>query len=401
MTTLAAPRGPTAPRPDGPHGPHGPSGAARRTGWWLLLGSVLLVHALATLWLQDNLVGWGGGDQPMPARMEVAFVQALAPAAPLAAAPGRPALPAGKKARAVTPAASAPPLAEPPPKLVVDTPPATPATPAAPEPATAAVDALLPAVSSAEQAVPSVPSAPTVAASAAPAMAFDWPPSTRLTYALTGNYRGEVNGTARVQWVRQGPRYQVHLDIAIGPSFAPLISRRMTSDGELSEAGLVPRRYDEATRLPFQQPRRVSLQFTPEQVTLANGSQLAAPPGLQDAASQFVQLTWMFTTRPELLRPGNSVTLPLALPRRVGTWVYDVLAQERLATPIGAIDTYHLKPRLGERRPGNELSAEVWFAPSLQYLPVRIRIQQDADTFVDLLINAAPLQAAPDASALR
>jgi Protein of unknown function (DUF3108) len=76
-----------------------------------------------------------------------------------------------------------------------------------------------------------------------------------------------------------------------------------------------------------------------------------------------------------------------------------VLGEERLATPIGELDTYHLKPRLGERRPGSELSAEVWFAPSLQYLPVRIRIQQDAETFLDLVVDAAPFQAAPVAEA--
>ncbi len=389
MSALAAPWDLTATQP------HGPSSTARRTGWWLLLGCVLLAHALATLWLQDNLVGWGSGEQPMPARMEVAFVQALAPAAPPAAAPGRPVQQAGKKVRAAAPAASAPAETTLPSLPVIDAP--APVLAAAVPEAAAAEPAPAP-VALVEPAAPMVPA---VAASAPPALAFDWPPSTRLTYALTGNYRGEVNGTARVQWVRQGQRYQVHLDIAIGPSFAPLIARRMTSDGELGEAGLVPRRYDEATRLPFQQPRRATLQFTPEQVTLANGSQQAAPPGVQDAASQFVQLTWLFTTRPELLRPGNTVTMPLALPRRVGSWVYDVLAPERLVTPIGAIETYHLKPRLGERRPGNELSAEVWFAPSLQYLPVRIRIQQDADTFVDLLINAAPLQSAPDASAPR
>jgi hypothetical protein len=40
----------------------------------------------------------------------------------------------------------------------------------------------------------------------------------------------------------------------------------------------------------------------------------------------------------------------------------------------------------------------MWFAPTLQYLPVRIRIQQDAETFVDLMLDAAPLQAAPDGS---
>jgi hypothetical protein len=37
----------------------------------------------------------------------------------------------------------------------------------------------------------------------------------------------------------------------------------------------------------------------------------------------------------------------------------------------------------------------VWIAPTLQYLPVRIRIQQEADVFVDLLLERLPQQAAP------
>ena len=372
----------------------------RRAGWWLLLASVVLGHAAATLWLQQNLVDWGDGNTPMPQRIEVAFVQALAPAAPPppppAAARTRTKL---AKARAPAPAASAPQLAAAPAEPMPETRP-EPSPEAAPPIEVQAVAELPPPLPAPASDPAVIAAAGAATAASAPAVAaFEWPPSTRLTYSLTGNYRGEVHGNARVQWVRQGSRYQVHLDVAIGPSFAPLISRRMTSDGELGEQGLVPRRYDEATRLPFQQARRATLKFTPEQVTLANGTQHEALAGVQDAASQFVQMTWMFTTRPELLRAGNTVTMPLALPRRMGRWVYDVLGEERLSTPIGELDTYHLKPRLGERRPGNELSAEVWFAPNLQYLPVRIRIQQDAETFLDLIVDAAPLQAAPAAEA--
>ncbi len=370
---------------------------ARWVLWWLLLGAVVIGHAVATLWLQENLVGWGDGNKLMPARIEVAYVLALAPAAPPAAPPAtarvtrKPA-----RARAALPAASAPgvqaPVSVPEPPPVIEAlvePQVTP--PSAPD----AVAAASAPTAVAEAASATAPVAAASALSAAVA-AFEWPPSTRLNYVLSGNYRGEVHGSARVQWVRLGSHYQVHLDIAIGPSFAPLISRRMTSDGQLGEQGLVPGRYDELTRLPFQQPRRATVLFTPEQVTLANGSQQEALPGMQDTASQFVQLTWLFTTQPELLRAGNTVSVPLALPRRTGRWIYDVIGQERLATPIGELDTFHLKPRLGERRPGNELSAEVWFAPTLQYLPVRIRIQQDSETFIDLLLDAAPLQAAPN-----
>jgi len=249
------------------------------------------------------------------------------------------------------------------------------------------------------QAAPAVElpaSAAAPAASAPSAPPFEWPPSTRLTYKLTGNYRGEVQGSARVQWVRLGERYQVHLDVVIGPSFAPLIARRMTSDGVIGDAGLVPQRYDEVTKLPFQAPRRAVMSFTPQAVTLANGKERDSVPGLQDSASQFVQLTWLFTTQPQLLKVGNAIVMPLALPRRMDRWIYDVTGEEPLYTPLGELATFHLKPRRAEARPRGELSAEVWFAPTLQYLPVRIRIEQDPETYVDLVMDAAPLQAAPE-----
>jgi len=370
--------------------------ASRRARWIALLVAVVLVHASAVLWLQEHLVGWGAGEQPMPARMEVAFVKELAPAAPPAAAAPRvrasPKAAPGRKPAPPLDAASAPlpevvPEPQPEPVVAAETPPVVSAVAAsAPAPAASAVTAAASAPDAAS-------SAPSVAASPA----FEWPPSTRLTYSLVGNYRGEVHGNAVVQWVRAGTRYQVHLDVTIGPGFAPLITRRMTSDGDLGESGLVPRRYDEATRLPFQAPRRVTVQFTPGQVVLGNGTVRDAPEGVQDAASQFVQLTWMFTTNPKLLRVGHAIALPLALPRRVDRWLYDVIDEERLTTPVGTLDTFHLKPRRADDRPRGELSAEVWFAPTLQYLPVRIRIQQDADTFIDLVMNAAPRQAAPEA----
>ena len=37
-----------------------------------------------------------------------------------------------------------------------------------------------------------------------------------------------------------------------------------------------------------------------------------------------------------------------------------------------------------------DLTAEIWFAPQLRYLPVRIRVEQDPQTFVDLVIARKP-----------
>ena len=42
-----------------------------------------------------------------------------------------------------------------------------------------------------------------------------------------------------------------------------------------------------------------------------------------------------------------------------------------------------------------DLVAEIWFAPALRYLPVRIRIEQDPQTFIDLVIARRPELAGP------
>jgi hypothetical protein len=269
-------------------------------------------------------------------------------------------------------AASAPPI---------DEAAAAPGSPSASEPASAASDAAT--------ALAAAAPASAAASGAGGQQPFDWPSSTRVSYALTGNVRGEVTGEAQVQWIRAGTRYQVHLDLLVGPNFAPVITRRMSSDGELTAAGLAPRRYDEDTKVAFRDRRRVTMHFEPEAIVLANGDRHERWAGVQDTASQFVQLTYLFTTHPELLRVGGTIEVPLALPRKVDRWIYDVLGEEVLHTPFGPLPTFHLKPRRAVQKSG-DLVAEIWFAPQLRYLPVRIRIQQDVDTFIDLMIARRP-----------
>ena len=371
----------------------------KRRGWPLaaLVAAVLAVH----LWLADQALPDGAAARGGPARIEVAFVRSLQPQAPVAPPPRPPhrtAVPA--RTAAVAAAASAA-------NSAISATPATPATSAsaasapaalvaAPEPevAVAVAEGLAPELAAAPAALAIVPPAAPASASSAAAAAFEWPPSTRLSYRLTGNYRGPVEGQARVEWLRSGSRYQVFMDLGIGPSFAPLMSRRVSSEGEVTEQGLQPSRYDEETRVLLMAPRRLAIEMDPDSVRIADGSRRPRPPGLQDSASQFVQLTWLFTTRPGLLQPGRSITLPLALPRQVETWTYDVLGSETLATPAGPVDAVHVKPRR-EARPGVDLTAEIWVAPSLQYLPVRILIRQDVDTYIDLNIERLPEQAAP------
>ena len=348
----------------------------RRVAWLLLLLGVVIVHGCVTQGVADRMAGLVA-DQALPARMEVAYVREMALSAP-----------------APTAAPAAPPPAAAPPALRPRRPkPPQPAS--APEPRPEPVAPMQPvsaAVSAPDAAAPDAAAAdvqPAASAAAGSAgLAFEWPVSTRVSYLLSGNYRGEVNGSAQVEWVRAGSHYQVHVDFIVGPKLAPLITQRSTSDGEITAAGLAPRRYDQDIKFLTNDRPRQTVLFDAGYVVLANGDVRAALPGLQDTASQFVQLTYLFSTRPELLHVGGSVDIPLALPKRVDVWTYDVVEEAILDTPLGPLTGIHLKPR-GARKPG-ALSVEMWFAPQLQYFPARLRFEQDAQTYVDLLISRPP-----------
>ena len=101
----------------------------------------------------------------------------------------------------------------------------------------------------------------------------------------------------------------------------------------------------------------------------------------------------MFTTQPRKLRAGSAVEMPLAISKSLQRWIYDVLGEELLRLPFGEVPSFHLKPRRAAT--GGDLTAEIWIAPSLQYLPVRIRISDGNNNWIDLTLEKPPLQAAP------
>ena len=114
---------------------------------------------------------------------------------------------------------------------------------------------------------------------------------------------------------------------------------------------------------------------------------------MQDTASQFVHLIWLFTTQPDRLRPGNTIDVPLALPRSVDRWVYDVLEEEDAVHAVRRAAGAAPEAATRHRAPAATCVSRPGSRRRLQYLPVRIRIHQDAETFVDLMIERPPLQA--------
>jgi hypothetical protein len=204
-----------------------------------------------------------------------------------------------------------------------------------------------------------------------------WPVDTRLSYRLTGWYRGELTGTARVQWLRQKDRYETRVDLDLG-----IIGYQFISQGDVAGDSLAPRAYQEAT------PGRTRIvQLGPENVVLNDGRTVIRPPGVQDTASQFVELSHRFSTGREKLVVGGTTSVWLARPGGVDLWTYDIASRDLLVTPqLGRVEAFHLKPRPIPNPRGN-IYADIWLAPTLQYLPVRIRLTQPPDSFVDILVD--------------
>lgn len=371
-----------------------------RAAWWIAVAGVAAVHVGLALKVREWLAAPGARE---PARLQAVYTRQImlqerppAPARP--AAPAQPRPPAVSVPRPERAASQPQPAGDF--EQAQDSPPSAPAPapgdPVLPDPAAPGGEGSLHGEAGANAFGGDQAAVPGADAGAGGGPSFEWPASTRLTYTLEGYYRGELHGSAQVEWLREGSRYEVHVDVTIGPSAASIMGRRMSSRGTITAEGLSPGRYDEDTRVAFRH-RHATVRFGPEAVTLGNGREVPSMPGVQDAASQFVQLTYRLTTEPQLLQVGRVIDFPLALPKRLDRWYYEVAAQETLRTPVGEVPAFHLVPRR-ETPTRDALLAEMWFAPQLQYLPVRIRIRQDADSYIDLLIDRLPEQATAPAT---
>lgn len=235
-------------------------------------------------------------------------------------------------------------------------------------------------------------------AAAALAQIGQWPSDTRLSYQLGGYFRGQLHGNAQVQWTRlpslasapgaaldtaMSDRYQVRVNISVGG----LASPQFTSQGRIRADGLMPEVYEE--QLPNGQR---SVKLDAGGVVMQNGSRLPRPllepDSVQDTASQFVDIGQRFAQGRARLVAGETLRIWLARPGGLDEWVYDIGPAETLYLPLlGAVQVHHLKPRPLAKARGT-ITAEMWIAPSLQYLPVRVKVTLNSETHVDLLVKA-------------
>ena len=252
--------------------------------------------------------------------------------------------------------------------------------PAEPVPDTPSpADLLTEAGAKPETAAASAPEAAPASPAAAPVSAVALPASVALEYKMTGNSKGmNYFADAELLWKNSGDAYNALMRV----SALFLGSRSMSSSGQLGPEGLAPTRFSDKSRT------EVAAHFQPDKNQIsfsANTPTLAWVKGAQDRVSVFMQLGGMLAANPAGFPAGATISIYTVGPRDADTWTFLVEAEEKLALPFGELATVKLT-----RQPRREFDqkVEIWYAPSLGYLPVRNKITQSNGDFIDQQLTA-------------
>ncbi len=207
-----------------------------------------------------------------------------------------------------------------------------------------------------------------------PVTAINLPGSTLLFYKMTGTFKGlTYQAEAELGWNNSGSQYEAYMKV----SALFLGARTMTSAGQITASGLAPTRFADKSR------SELAAHFQPEKGKITFSANTPDAPwieGAQDRVSVFLQLGGMLAAKPDAFPVGSEITLYTVGPRDADTWTFTLEAEEKLNLPKGEMATIKLT-----RKPRSEFDqkVEIWYAPSLGYLPVRNRITQQNGDFID------------------
>jgi hypothetical protein len=217
-----------------------------------------------------------------------------------------------------------------------------------------------------------------------------------------------LDGDTELTFERSDDHYTLRSDTR-----APMVGAEQRSRGRIVIEGaagtrrvlLMPAEFVE--RSGRRDPRTVRIEGAGGRVSFsANaGEPATAPPGLQDKLSLLLQAGQQLRIGLDGAAPGASgasasasagahantaaakapIELPVAGARRISTYRLLLRGAETLDLPAGRIDTWKLeRPRDAEHD-----GLEAWVAPSLCWLPVRLRFTDERGTVIENRLRAA------------
>ena len=200
------------------------------------------------------------------------------------------------------------------------------------------------------------------------------PGSLRLRYNILGEVRRmSYSARAELLWLQDGQTYDARLEVG---AFL-LGSRVQTSSGRITEQGLAPKRFSDKAR------SEVAAHFERDKgkvIFSANTPPADLQADAQDQLSIFVQLASLIAGEPGRYPRGTAVEMQAVGAREADTWRFVVDGEESISVPAGDLTTLKIT-RLPRQQ--YDLTVELWLAPTLGYLPARIRLTQSNGDFID------------------
>jgi hypothetical protein len=207
---------------------------------------------------------------------------------------------------------------------------------------------------------------------------FTAPDSALLKYKVQGQAKGfNYWASAELNWQQDGQDYEARLTVS-----AFLVgSRVQVSKGTLGAEGLMPTRFGDKSRnelaAHFQRDKGI-ISFS------ANSPDAPLLKGAQDRLSVVLQLSSLLAADPTRFPAGTMLSFQTVSQREAQVWHFLVEKEEMLQLPFGEMNAIKLN-RMPRREFDQQI--EIWFAPTLSYLPVRLRITNANGDFVDQLLS--------------
>jgi Protein of unknown function (DUF3108) len=192
------------------------------------------------------------------------------------------------------------------------------------------------------------------------------------------------SGAGTLEWSSDGRTYQLVLE-----SKALFISfLRQTSVGTVSAAGLQPERY---TDKRFKGSEKAT-HFQPDKGIISFANNKPDAPWTnraQDRLSVMMQLAGIVRGDPVRILAQPTISMPVAGIDDAEMWTFALEGQEKIELPAGTTTALHLV-----RYPRKEFDrkVELWLAPQLDYMPVRIKQTEQNGTTLEMLLRSPALK---------
>lgn len=213
---------------------------------------------------------------------------------------------------------------------------------------------------------------------ATPKHKFNLPPSADLSYAIKARQSGfPLEGNATVHWMVSDKKFSVANE-ARTPLFGKVLDSK--SEGEIDDFGLAPLSFTEkrfrreATTTSFDRQAH-TIHFTASEQTYP------IKGGEQDRNSAIWQLISVARAVPSRFKPGSEWTFFVAGQRDADPWTFKVVKQEKIDTPLGAINTLHVIK--ASPPDSKEQQVDIWLGPQHEWYPVRLRYTDADGDFIE------------------